>query len=313
MHNSTRISLAILGLLALTPAAHAELIYGITDVSGAGGNLVSFDSAAPNVQTSVGTLTGQVGGQTIRAIDFRPTNGQLYAVSATGTSAQLYTVNLSTAALTPVGSGFTLGTDPGSRLSMAFNPVSDSLTLVGGFGTNARINPVTGALTSNDPDTIYDASTGFDPAADFPFVADAAYSNKVAGASQTTLYVYDYSTDQIFTQGSVNGSPVSPTSGTLFDPPGGPNPTGIITNTASLGFDISGRTGIGYINADGADATSNDRLYTVDLNTGILTEAGSFANNMLDISVAPVPSPSSLAVVLMGAVPVGVALRRRKK
>lgn len=319
MFQSSRLFLAALGLLALAPVAHAELIFGITDDgNGAGVNLVSFDSGTPGSLSTVGALSGQVSGQTVRAIDFSPIDRQLYAVSASGTAGQLYTVNITTGAMTAVGTGFTMTTDPGSRLSMDFNPVSGGLRVVGGFGTNVRLNATTGALTANDPDTLYDSSVVYsngdpiDPENDFPFIVDAAYSNNVQGATQTTLYVYDYEFDRLMTQGNINGTPTGPNSGTIFDLPDGPGSSGIVSNTGSLGFDISGRTDIGYVSAE-AFPSETDSLYSVDLTTGQFTELGNFEIDMLDISVAPVPAPSSLAVLLVGLLPAGMALRRRKR
>ena len=97
MQNRLALALASLGLLALSNTANAEKIYGITDNgSGFGVSLISFDSATPAVQTTIGALTGIVGTQLVRAIDFRPADGKLYAVSNLGTAAQLYTVNQST-------------------------------------------------------------------------------------------------------------------------------------------------------------------------------------------------------------------------
>jgi trimeric autotransporter adhesin len=314
MNHSIRFSLAALGLFALAPAANAELIYGITDNStGAGVNLISFDSATPGTITTIGPLTGAVGNQLVRGIDFRPANGQLYAVSNLGTSAQLYTVNTGTGALTPVGSGFTFASNPGTRISIDFNPVVDRLRIVSANTNNIRVNPNNGALAGTDTNLSYDPTLQINGT---PFVVGAAYDNNVSGATQTTLYDFDFNFDVILTQGGINGSP-SPNGGVLFDSLNTPGQN-FITNSGSLGFDISGSTGIGYINADRfqpAPATLNDTLFTVNLSNGVLSPVGDFGINVLDISayIAPVPEPGSIALLMGLGMAGGLALRRRKR
>src|SRR5688500_4607605 len=103
MKTSSLFRTSLLGALALAAvSANAELIWGITVPGANGSNLVSFDSANPGGFTNGATLTGTLAGHTIRGIDFRPSDGRLYAVSSTGATAQLYTVNLVTGALTTV-------------------------------------------------------------------------------------------------------------------------------------------------------------------------------------------------------------------
>jgi hypothetical protein len=290
-----------LTLLALAPAADAELIYGVTDPTFVTPSLVSFDSATPGTLTTIAPLTGVVTGQTVRALDFRPSTGQLYALSSTdaGGSAQLYTVNLGTGALTTVGSGFTIAENTSTRLSIDFNPVVDLLRVVTGSTQNLRVDPGTGLLVGQD--------TNINPD---DLISDVAYSNNVVGATQTTLYAYNFSTDEVGTIGGVNGSP-SPNTGT-FNALGA---SGVVAFNAATGFDISGVTGVGYVSLDDADSDDeNSEFYTVDLTTGSLTLAGQISAPILDFSVAPVPAPSSLAVMaLPGLVGVSVMLRRRNR
>ena len=145
-----------------TPGGGGELIYGMTvagltsTVPGSNGvNLVRFNSSAPGTVTTVGPFTGLVSGHTMRSIDFRPANGQLYGLSTNtaGSAAQIYTINLMTAACTPVGTGLTLGTNAFTFIEMDFNPVADRIRIVtAGNGTvgnnNFRANPDTGALVA---------------------------------------------------------------------------------------------------------------------------------------------------------------------
>ena len=188
----------------------------------------------------------------------------------------------------------------------------DRLRVISGVGNNLRINPITGALANTDTNLTFDGpSVGVTGT---PLIADIAYSNNVVGATQTTLYAYDYDFDFIGTIGGINGTP-SPNGGVVFDSIPSPNGVGFTSNTASIGFDISGATGVGYVNADGADATTNDRLYTINFSNGAANLVGTFGRNILDISVAPgvaVPEPGTIAM-LVGLGVSGVALRRRRK
>lgn len=299
----------VIALTGLLPSgAQAELVYGLTNTF----NLVTFDSAAPGTFLTTVATSGVVAGQTLRAIDFRPATGQLYAIStinsATTGVGQLYTVNTSTGALTAVGSTFSLLTGS-NRVSMDFNPVVDRIRVVSGTGNNLRLNPTTGAIAATDTNLAYDpADSHFGGA---PLIADIAYTNNVAGATQTTLYGYDYDWDGIITIGSVNGTPQSPNSGLMYTVGAAfPSP---VTFSASIGMDVSGTTGIAYINADDGSSANADFFFSVDLTTGAATNLGSFGTtDMLDFSVAPapVPEPATLAVLGLGAI---AALRRRRR
>jgi hypothetical protein len=292
---------ALLVASAATGAARAELIYGIS-VPGATTNLVFFDSATPQNFTTVGAISGIVPGQTLRGIDFRPSNGQLYAMStnSNGLSAQLYTVNLNTAVATPVGAGITLNANTSPALSIDFNPVPDALRVVTGSGRSYRVNPNTGALIATDSG----------PALQ---ISGIAYTNNNFGATQTTLYAYDFLRDLLGTIGGINGVP-SPNLGQFF----AVGPTGVATTDLNLGFDISGLTGIGYVSADDLLGSSSTRaeFFRINLATGTLTQIGpdDLASNLLDISVRPraVPEPVSIAV-FGGLLAVGGLVARRQR
>src|SRR5207248_4378007 len=114
-----------------------------------------------------------------------------------------------------------------------FNPVANAFRIVGSNGGNFRA-PVggTGALVT---DTALNPGT--------PNVSAVAYDRNFAGATQTTLFDIDAALNTLTTQGSVNGTPTSPNSGTLFV-------VGSVTGVASsavTGFDISGVSGTAYL------------------------------------------------------------------
>jgi hypothetical protein len=291
-------------VLALASAAHAELIYGVTTVDGSSGAaLVSFDSATPALSTSIAPITGVTN---LRGIDFRPANGQLYGLgytgSSTGGTAQLYTISTTTGVATPVGASLSLNLGNTTRISLDFNPVVDRLRVVSGTGANVRLNPNDGTLAGTDTSL-----------ASSLLIGGVAYDRNVAGATQTTLFAYDYLGDNIGTIGGVNGVP-SPNTGS-FTVIGTTNPP-LTSFGADNGFDISGATGIAYLTGDdGPTATANDELYTINLLTGAATVVATgllddeLTVNLLDISVLPVvPEPTSLAAVTLG----GLLVKRRR-
>lgn len=317
---------AVLALVTgLGVSARAELIFGMT-AAGSGSpepglGLVSFDSTTPGSITNIGAFTGVVAGQSVRSMDFRPATGQLYAVSSTdnGSAAQLYTVDLATAALTPVGTGFSIAGQTTERVEIDFNPVVDRIRLITGnqgANNNYRLHPDTGALVAQDTALAFAAG---DPKDGNSYtIIGGAYSNNVSGATSTTLYVWEYQSDALITLGSPGGSPVSPNSGQMFTVH---SPLSALTSQAGLGMDISGATNTLFVTHDNVSNPSGTfmSLYSRDLTTGAEIKLGDYAPGVFisDISVPTninaAPEPSSLVLGLLGAGGLATYLRRRKK
>jgi len=291
-----------------TQTATPELIYGKTTatVGGtAGVNLVSFSSNDPGTITTIGAFTGLTPGQVaVRTIDFRPATGTLYAISTGGTLpllGQLYTVDLTTAALTPVGTTFSLGTGNSTRVEMDFNPVTDrirvisSVTGASGLNNNFRVNPNDGTLEATDTNLAYDAG---DPQAGFGAynMLGVAHSNNVDGATSSTLYSWDYQSDSLVTIGGLNGTP-SPNTGLMFTVN---NPGVFMTFNAELGMDISGLTDTLFVTHDDPNTGTSMNLYTRDKTTGAETLMGAYPGGTFvgDIAVfiplvPPSPTPTA--------------------
>lgn len=305
---SKQFALALTLAVLATSAARAELIYGITNNGASAPSLVSFDSASPGAST----IIGSTGVADLRAIDFRPANGLLYGLGfdTASRAAQLYTIDLTTGAAIPLFAPTTLtGASASSRVSLDFNPVSDRLRVVTANGSSFRLDPNTGVLTA---DTAFayaagDRNEGENP----PLIAGVAYTNNVAGATSTTLFAFDFNLDVISRVGSVGGSPISPNTGRMFTigDLGGPTAVG-----GDVGFDISGRTGIAYLNLDDISSpTAADEFYTVNLSSGMATLVGTTTGlDLLDITAAPIPEPGTVALTAVGVIGLVAAVRRRR-
>lgn len=202
-------------------------------------------SAAPVTKA----ITGIQGGESIFGIDFRPVNGQLFAL---GSTSRIYSINLASGAATQVGSQLSTlisGTDFG----FDFNPSVDRIRVVSNTGQNLRINPADATLTVDSP--VNGVSTNA--------IGAAAYNNNIPNTATTTLYTIDHNTDILYIQTPANsGTQVAV--GSL----------GINIGSAN-GFDIGGVSGRAYLLATVGAET---RMYNVNLTTGATTSVGAFPN-----------------------------------
>ncbi len=251
--------------IASAASVNAVTIYGVTNTN----QLVRFDSATPGTVTTVGAITGLQGGENILGIDFRPATGRLVAL---GSNSRLYTINTSNAAATFTATLSTALT--GTSFGVDFNPTVDRLRIVSNTGQNLRVNPNNGAVTV---DGVLNPGT--------PNVTAAGYTNSVFGATTTTLYVIDSTTNSLYQQNP-------PNNGTLVL-------VGALNTTASAsnGFDIAPNTNTAYAVLTGA--TTN--LYTVNLTTGAATNAGLVGNgltSMRGIAIDPALAGSPASVTL---------------
>ena len=165
-------------------SAKAAALYGVTNAN----NLIRFDSATPGTVVNVGAITGLQAGENVLGIDFRPATGELYAL---GSTSRLYVVNRATGAASAVAVlSVTLS---GTEFGMDFNPTVDRLRVVSNTGQNLRINPVNGATIV---DGVLNPGT--------PNITASAYANNFNGATTTTLFNIDSTTDQLFIQNPPN-------------------------------------------------------------------------------------------------------------
>lgn len=268
--------------------ANAELIYGVTNTQ----TLVRWDSAAPSTILGGAAISGLMANETVRGIDFRPSNGKLYAVGSFG---NIYTLNLTSGAATFVSSLST--TLSGSSFGVDFNPVADRLRVISDADQNLRINVDTGATIVDGPLAYVagDPNQGRNANA-----VHAAYTNSFAGATSTTLYVLDTGLDVLAVQNPPNA--------------GGLVTRGLIgANLTDVGaFDISGATGMAYVTVLDAQL-SQSTFWSLNLTTGagtFLGEMGQIGGGTVITSMAVmVPAPGSGLLLALGAAAV---VRRRR-
>ena len=265
-------------LAALT----GRLLYAV-----AGGNLISFDSGNPGVIRTAVNVTGLPadGSQVIAGADFRPLDGQLFALgyNAATSQGQIYTLNITTGALTAVGglNALTLGTASG--IGFDFNPAADRIRIVGANGNNYRVNPADGVLA-----TVNDGPTGR------ALSATAYTNNDNNAATGTTQYGYDQVTNEVV----IFSNPNAGTNATLGS-------STITVNTANgVDFDIYSdlTTPAAPVNTAFAVAapgtTTADILYDVNLTSGAFTSLGRIGNGANLSGLAAFLTPG--AVMLNG-------------
>lgn len=271
-------TMILAGFLAAGAAtsANAATIYGVDELN----NLIGYNSAAPGTATSSVAITGI--GDSIKAIDFRPGNRQLYAL---GSNNIIYTVNLTTGVATAASGVLAL---TGTEFAFDFNPTIDRLRIVSNSNDNYVFNPNDGALTTATP-VFYaggDVNAGRNPD-----VTAAAYTQSLSGPTATTqLYSID-TTRGVLTRQA--------------------NSAGTLVTVGALGTPLGSRTSFDILGND-AFVSNGTRLFSINLNTGALTRVGTTQDALFGLAIAPVPEPATWATMILGVGMAGGALRRRR-
>lgn len=295
---------ALAGAAFVPHATALDLLVGLT----VDNRLLSFSSDDPSVLTRSVAITGLQAGETVLAIDLRPSNGLLYGL---GSSNRVYVFDAATGAATfsVAMSGAALN---GLAFGIDFNPVADSaglpsLRVVSDAEQNLRIDVATGAVTVDSP-----LLAGVPPGSVNPTIGGSAYSNNVVGAMTTTLYNIDYNFDRLVIQSPPNEGRLMRVGELL---PLSPPPTGADLTTDLLGFDISGETGIAYASLTLPGAIES-QLYTIELTTGRATLLGGIGNDELLRGLAvinAVPEPGTAGLLALGMMAVLAQTRRQRR
>lgn len=185
-------------------------------------SLETFNSEVPGQVLSSVPISGLQPNELLSGIDFRPLNGKLYGIGRS----RLYTIDTSTGVATAIGNGPFLPAINQFTTGFSFDPVTDRIRLTtrqitAVQGVNLQLNPDTGKVVAFDTPLSFASSPppNADPA---PAVVSLANTNKFAGAASTTTYAINFRGDAgssiaLETLGSIDGNPVSPSTGQLFN------------------------------------------------------------------------------------------------
>jgi hypothetical protein len=273
----------------LTPVA----AYSLAGVGVGAANLLAFDTNTPSITTTT-QITNIATNEQLVGIDFRPQNGQLYAlgVDTVGSGpltgkGTIYNISIRTGRATPIGG--TGSVDPtsvvggvalpnpttaGVGFGFDFNPAVDKIRVVTtpptGPGQSFVVDQNTGTVAVNAP-PINGATTT---------VSGTSYTNTQPNATATTQYSIDAVTDSLYLQDAglsttsvpllirLNGvTPLDFSTVNGFDIPTGvtsaaPNGTPVVTGSAFASLTVGGVS----------------RLYSIDLTNGNATLMGTIGS-----------------------------------
>lgn len=253
---------------AMIIASAAALVSGMSAASAAelwaltaDNKLVKFDTEA---KKATGTWDVKGTDTTLRGMDIRPANGQLYAL---GEDDVLYTIDPASAT---AKAGPKLSASlPGDGWAVAsFNPVADRFRLIAPDGTNFRVNVETGEVVTDKP-LVYAQDSEW--AGKKPEVVAGAYTNSYAGTKATQLFDIDAASGALLLQ----------------DPPN----DGVLKTRGKIKDDIDVAAFDIWSDGKGANTAFllvDGELHTVDLESGKPTSIGKIdglPDNVIDIAV----------------------------
>ncbi len=236
------------------------------------GNFVAFRADSPGTIIRTFSVAGIAA--ELRAMDFRLTTGQLYALYSDGSSASgdfyvIRRINLSTGYAEQLGVVAPPAVPTGSRFGVAFDPFLDHMRVVTSTGEHFPLNVNTGGSAGFYSDLAYvagDSGVGI-----APVVEHLAFTNSVSNPSTTTLYGIDTSRNVLVRIGAANV-------------PGSSSSSNLTTiSTTSLGFNPDSAGGlvidpgsdVGYFATNAiVSSVFVPKLYSINLVTGIATLIG---------------------------------------
>ena len=288
--------LLAIAALAQPATGRAEaMIELLTDPTG---DFLRFvDTTAPSTVRRQLTITGLPSEWKMRAIDVRPSTGELYGLAAPDgiiTDLGLFRIHIVTGVATIVGSAWTVEFQASATADMDFDPLNDTLHVAtGGNAQYWLVNPDTAVPFGPVGQTLhYAAGEGTDP----PYVAGLAFDRNVAGAPLRTLYGVDRYTAKLVRVGNFDSPPTGPDQGVvrnvgLLNATVGGNPLAPLGN--QMGLDIS-PSGLAVASLTDQPATVGF-LFTIDLATGAATMFGSGGvGGLVDVAF---PGPMSYYTV----------------
>lgn len=219
------------------------------------------------------SVSGLTEGTMLVSIDYRPSNGLLYALGSDG---QLYTVDgdgWANAVGVPQAYG-----DMSAGAAIDFNPQVDALRVITTADGRNFVTDVAFGLPAEFTTSAFAAGDEHEGA--MPMVAATAYDRNVSpfpDGAETVQYSIDAATNVLAIQGKNMGT---------------------LTTVGDLGIDVSSVAGLDVSGASGnayALLTSDgtQRLYWIDLSDAMLTELDVDATGLIDFAIVPGGMPDS--------------------
>jgi Domain of unknown function (DUF4394)/Calx-beta domain len=247
---------AVIAFAGLPTAVRADTAYALTSATSS--QILVFDTATPGAVLSTLTISGLRSGETLLAIDLRPSTGELYGL---GSTSRLYVVDTATGLARQVGAAPFAPALSGTAFGFDFFPmdlsgIADHVRVVSDSGQNLRVDADTGVVQSVDTDLT--------PPGD---VVGSAYSDNIAPppGHPTTLYGIDFTSDQLVLQ-----------TGADFLDLHAITPIGSlgVDTTREVGFDI----GVANVAYASLDVGGLSRLYRISLDTGAASLVGAIGS-----------------------------------
>lgn len=240
--------------------------------------LIEFSVSDPNSAKDSVSISGVGDGEYLIGIDLRPATGELIAVSD---ASVLYVVDLDSSEATAIDGPFSPELES-DVVGFDFNPTVDRIRADVDTTQNLRLNPENGMVGTN-PDTgepTIDGRLAFadddDNAGATANVVAAGYTNSVADAEETELYVIDSGLDVL----------------ALQDPPN----DGVLNTVGALGADAGALTAFDITPSGDAYALIEGEMMLPDTGTG--TTNGSSQLPLLLIAGIAVAITGSAALSL---------------
>jgi hypothetical protein len=261
---------ALLALVfAIVPATAAQssgaTVYAITD----GGDVISFTTSDPSTILTRVALSGLADGDSIAAIDIRPVNNVIYAVTFGG---RVATVNPTSGAVAYIGGSLSLQS---GSFGLDFNPTVDRIRFTSSSTQDLRLNPNNGALVATDGALTYAANDV--NAGQTARIVASAYTNNFVNSTSTTLYNIDSNLDVL----------------TIQNPPN----NGTQVTVGALGVDANDNAAFDIISfsngTDEAYAAFGSGFYRINLANGEATFIGSIGESVRGIAITGSVAASS--------------------
>lgn len=238
--------------------------------------LYSIDPVSPSrILDQIG-ISNIISGQELIGMDYRPSNGLLYALGYNNSTktARLYTINTQSGKASAI-IGSNISIDLQTPVAFDFNPTSERIRLIDAKQQSFILDPNNGGIAKSGLTVAYAATDS--NAGKTAFIGSCAYTNSFTASSSTKLYGYDDSLN-VFCSITIeaNGNLTAHTLG---------GNTGFLKNLTDKTTDIDiyyhpiKKTNTAYFIANPGNA-SNDNLFLVDLKTGKASLIGGIGSGM---------------------------------